>query len=178
MISFVGMEQSIIEFKARCADHDRIRGLLKAKGARFVGTDHQVDTYFRTPQGRLKLREGEIENSLVSYLRPNQSGPKQSEVTLSPVPPNSGIKSVLAKALGVLAVVDKKREIYFVENVKIHLDDVAGLGRFVEVEAIGKADEVEKLQAQCDEFLREFGLQASQFEAGSYSDLVLARART
>ncbi len=54
-----------IEIKARCTEHDRIRDLLKARQARFVGEDHQVDTYFRTSHGRLKLREGSIERNLI-----------------------------------------------------------------------------------------------------------------
>ncbi len=167
------MEHSIIEFKARYSDHDRIRTILKNRNARFVGTDHQVDTYFCVPQGRLKLREGNIENSLVFYSRPNDTGPKQSDVTLARTEPDSEIKDVLERALGVLLVVDKRREIYFVDNVKIHLDEVVGLGKFVEVEAIGTADETGKLQTQCEEFVRDFGVQPNQFETGSYSDLLL-----
>jgi len=170
------MKHTIIEFKARCADHDRIREKLKQKSARFAGTDHQIDTYFLVPQGRLKLREGNIENSLVFYQRANEAGTKQSNVTMSIVPTDSEIKAVLAKALGVMAAVDKTREIYFVANVKIHLDEVAELGKFLEVEAIGKNEDRERLQQQCDEFLREFGVRQEDFVAVSYSDLLLAKA--
>src|SRR3954451_23753740 len=126
------MHHSIIEFKARCADHSRVRELLEQKNARFVGADHQVDTYFRVPQGRLKLRQGNIENSLIFYARPNHAGPKQSNVTISAVPPRSDLRAVLESALGVLVTVDKHREIWFVDNVKIHLDQVKGLGQFLE----------------------------------------------
>ena len=167
------MQHSIVEFKARCSDHDRIRELLKQKNARFVGTDHQIDTYFRVDQGRLKLREGSIENSLIFYSRPNDAGPKQSDVTMTLVPSDSDLRAVLIKALGVLVAVDKRREIYFVENVKIHLDEVEGLGKFLEVEAIGSAEQVSALRQQCHAFLREFGVQEQDFVAGSYSDLLL-----
>ena len=169
------MQHTIIEFKARCADHDRIREELKRKNARFAGTDHQIDTYFRVPQGRLKLREGNIENSLVFYSRPNTAGAKESEVTLSAIPPGSEIKTVLSKALGVMIAVDKKREIYFVDNVKIHLDEVHELGKFLEVEAIGKPEDRAKLQRQCDDFQDEFGVTIEDFVAVSYSDLLLNR---
>ena len=170
------MQHSIVEFKARCSDHDRIRQLLKQKDARFAGADHQVDTYFRVPQGRLKLREGEIENALIFYSRPNDAGPKQSDVTMSLVPSGSDLRAVLTKALGLLVAVDKKREIYFVDNVKIHLDDVIGLGQFLEVEAIGSADQADMLREQCNGFLREFGVQPQDFVAGSYSDLLLEQS--
>lgn len=167
------MQHTIIEFKARCTDPDRIRQILKQKNARFAGTDHQIDTYFRVPSGRLKLREGRIENSLIFYSRPNAAGPKQSDVTMSVVPPGSELKAVLINALNELVVVDKRREIYFVENVKVHLDEVAGLGSFLEVEAIGSSAETEKLRRQCNDFLRDFGVQRQHFVADSYSDLLL-----
>lgn len=169
------MEHSIIEFKARCAEHGRIREILKKKNARFVGEDHQVDTYFRVPHGRLKLREGVIENALVFYSRPNQAGPKQSDVALAKVPGQLELRPVLEKALGVMVAVDKRREIYFLDNVKVHLDRVEGLGEFVEVEAIGKANEVGKLREQCKGFLSEFGIGAEELEEGSYSDLLMER---
>jgi adenylate cyclase class 2 len=172
------MEHIIIEFKARCANHASIRQLLKSKNARFVGEDRQVDTYFHVPNGRLKLREGEIENALVFYQRPDQAGPKQSDVTISPVTKESDLKSVLAKSLGVMAVVDKRREIYFVENVKVHLDRVERLGDFVEVEAIGSAVELPKLRHQCEVFQREFGIKQTDLLDGSYSDMLDAARKT
>jgi len=169
---FAGMQHTIIEFKSRCAEHAPIRKQLRRKSARFVGTDHQIDTYFRVPSGRLKLREGDIENSLIFYAREERAGTKQSNVTLTSVPPHTDLKAVLTKALGVIVAVDKKREIYFVGNVKIHLDEVAGLGQFIEVEAIGSAEERDALQKQCDAFLRDFGIKPEDLVAGSYSDLL------
>lgn len=169
------MEHTIIEFKARCVDHARIREILKSKNARFVGEDHQVDTYFRVSHGRLKLREGDIENSLVFYSRPDQAGPKHSAVTMSLVPAGSDVKALLSKALGVMVAVDKRREIYFVENVKVHLDRVEGLGEFVEVEAIGSQPELASLRGQCEGFLREFGIGESDLVKWSYSDMMPGR---
>ncbi len=169
------MQHTIIEFKARCADHEPIREKLKQRNARFVGTDYQIDTYFFVSHGRLKLREGNIENSLIYYARQERAGTKESNVTMTTLPPQTQVKSVLAKALGVRTAVDKQREIYFVGNVKIHLDEVDGLGSFIEVEAIGSAEERDKLQQQCDEFLREFGIKPQDLIAGSYAELVMQR---
>ena len=131
------MNRLLIEIKARCSTPLSIQAILKAHNARFIGLDHQIDTYFRVPNGRLKLREGNIENSLIHYNRANQSGPKQSDVTLLKSPNEiATLKKILSDSVGILAVVDKKREIYFIENVKFHLDKVVGLGHFVEIEAI------------------------------------------
>ncbi len=164
-----------IEIKARCTDPEHVRSVLRSQAARFAGTDHQVDTYFRVPDGRLKLREGNIENSLVYYLRPNNAGPKTSDVLLHKVEPNSGLKPILTKALGVLAVVDKQREIYYVDNVKIHIDAVQNLGNFVEIEAAGdESADRDHLRRQCEELMLLFAIAPSDLLTHSYSDMILA----
>jgi predicted adenylyl cyclase CyaB len=166
-----------IEIKARCANPQRVRELLLARNAEFRGVDQQIDTYFHTPQGRLKLREGRIENSLVYYEREDQAGPKQSNVSLVSLSPHSGIKEILTKVLGVLVVVEKQREIYFIENVKFHIDVVTGLGSFVEIETIDMdgSHGKEKLLRQCQEFLDLFAIAQQDLVAVSYSDLLLAQ---
>ena len=65
-----------IEIKAKCSDHGRIRSILKSKNADFKGLDHQIDTYFKVNSGRLKLREGNLENHLIFYDRVNQEASK------------------------------------------------------------------------------------------------------
>jgi predicted adenylyl cyclase CyaB len=166
-----------IEIKARCANPQRVRELLLARNAEFRGVDQQIDTYFQTPQGRLKLREGRIENSLVYYEREDQAGPKQSHVSLVSLSPHSGIKEILTKVLEVLVVVEKQREIYFIENVKFHIDVVTGLGSFVEIEAIDLDGSYgrDNLLKQCQEFQDLLEIAPRDLVAVSYSDLLLAQ---
>ena len=94
-----------VEIKARCGDQEKIRKILRERDANFKGTDHQIDTYFNVSNGRLKLREGNIENFLIYYERENIAGPKQSNVTLYAVAPQSSLKGILEKVLGVSVVV-------------------------------------------------------------------------
>ena len=164
-----------MEIKAGTANGDRIRQVLKDKGARFVGVDKQVDTYFNVVSGRLKLREGNIENALIYYRRENKSGPKKSEVILYKSKPDSTLKSLLEESLGILTVVDKKREIYFIENVKFHVDDVKGLGDFIEIEAIDKTGDTgqDKLLKQCNYYLKLFEISENDLISDSYSDMML-----
>src|SRR5690349_4868453 len=124
-----------IEIKARCQDPRHIREYLLRNNAEFKGTDLQTDTYFTVSYGRLKLREGNIENNLIFYHRPDQSGPKRSFFQLVKVEDASGLKEVLAKANGVKICVRKRREIYYIDNVKFHIDEVDDLGTFIEIEA-------------------------------------------
>ncbi len=165
-----------VEIKARCSDLKALRTILQSKNADFRGTDHQVDTYFRVPFGRLKLREGNIENCLIFYSRENKAGPKESRVMLLETKPHSKLKEILAGALGVEVVVDKVREIYFRDNVKFHLDTVEGLGTFVEIEAIDRDGTIgqEKLLQQCQYFTDLFRIPQNDLVSGSYSDLVLS----
>ena len=163
------------EFKARIKDERRVRDALKRLSARFIGTDHQIDTYFRVPAGRLKVREGRIENALIFYRRSNARRARQSAVEMMLLPSRNSLRAILERALVKLAVVDKRREIYFVKNVKIHLDRVSRLGKFLEVEAISRTGNVKKIKSQARHFQQLFGITGKDIVPESYSDLVLAK---
>ena len=166
------MRVTNVEIKARCRDPEQVRAVLRGRKARFAGLDHQVDTYFRVEQGRFKLREGNIENALIHYRRPNEAGPKTSDVLLYPSAP--GLKEILVAALSVLVAVDKQREIYYLDNVKIHIDRVEGLGGYVEIEAAGdETADRGALLSQCMELVTAFGILELDLVAESYSDLLL-----
>jgi predicted adenylyl cyclase CyaB len=168
------MDHLNVEIKARCQDVNAVRQVLKSAGARFVGEDHQIDTYFRVERGRLKLREGNIENHLIFYQRSNQAGPKTSEVSLLETQPGTPLKAFLERALGSWMCVDKRREIYFVDNVKFHLDTVSNLGTFLEIEAIdmeGKWGK-EYLEEQCRFWMAQLNVEIADLLSVSYSDLL------
>lgn len=165
-----------IEFKAKTNKLAALETLLQTHNPLFVGEDHQVDTYFNIQSGRLKLREGNIENALIHYEREDLAGAKSSHVLLYQHQPDRTLKEILVKTLGIKAVVDKIRKIYFINNVKFHFDTVEGLGTFVEVEAIDKDGSIgkEKLQAQCNEYAALFGIGSEDYCSLSYSDMILS----
>ncbi len=172
------MSFSNIEIKARCFHPEKVEAFLLDNGARFVGLDHQKDTYFQVPYGRLKLRQGNIEKSLIFYDRPDQEGPKHSDFSLSKVTDGDATAQVLTRALGVKVVVEKYRKIFYIGNVKFHLDEVPGLGSFVEIEAGNLADPsktLEDLQAQCALYMQAFGINDPDLIHHSYSDMLLAK---
>lgn len=164
-----------IEIKARCKNPSYIRNYLKQNDAVFKGVDEQTDTYFNVQQGRLKLREGNIENNLIFYERSNHSGPKDSNFHLIKIEDIKGLKEVLRRSIGIRVEVKKKREIYYIKNVKFHIDEVPALGSFVEIEAGNVLENVsrEKLQEQCNFYLKEFGIKKEDLIAESYSDMLL-----
>ncbi len=163
------------ELKARLRSREEAIATSERLAARPQGNIHQIDTYFGVPSGRLKLREavpGRCE--LVFYHRADVSGPKGCDYTLEPAQPS--IKGILAEALGVIALVDKVRTLYLWENVRIHIDDVVGLGAFLEFEAVldeehDDADGARKLEY----LIAQFGIAPEEHLAVSYLDLTLAK---
>ena len=164
-----------IEIKAKCADPSFVRKYLLDHRADFKGLDEQADTYFNVSKGRLKLREGNIENNLIYYERTDQAGPKSSHFQLVKIEDAKGLKQVLEKSCGIKMIVKKKREIYYIGNVKFHIDEVAELGSFVEIEAGNiLADKTkEELLEQCNFYLEEFGIKDSDLVSNSYSDMLV-----
>ncbi len=165
-----------VEIKARCHRHQEARAFLQGRGAQFAGTDFQTDTYFHVPQGRLKLREGNVENALIYYQRPNEAGPGKSDVWLYDTGSSGALlRPLLEAALGVLAQVKKQREIYFLHNVKFHLDTVENLGTFIEIEAQDQQGLLgeQELYEQCRLYMELLGIEAQDLVEVSYSDMAL-----
>ena len=166
-----------IEIKAKCSNPQKVRIILEELDAEYMGLDHQIDTYFEVNSGRLKLREGNIENVLVYYQRSNQTGPKDSNIILYRSEPRSSLKKLLSASCRILVIVDKQRHIYFIENVKFHIDEVKNLGSFCEIEAIDLTGKIgrEKLLQQCEQYMKLLGINNQDLISYSYSDLLLEK---
>jgi len=164
-----------IEIKARTGRPAEIRQYLLEHGADCKGTDYQTDTYFNTNKGRLKLRQGNIENNLIYYERSDQAGPKQSDFNLVKVDNAETLKAMLTSAIGIKITVKKTREIFFIENVKFHLDILDALGCFVEIEASNRYAPLsnKQLNEQCNFYMQEFGIKEEDLVNISYSDMLL-----
>lgn len=166
-----------VEIKARSANPDLVRDYLASNKADFKGVDLQTDTYFNTLKGRLKLREGNIENNLIYYERENTEGPKSSNFQLIKVDNASLLKEVLIKSNGIKVIVKKKREIYYIDNVKFHIDEVEGLGSFIEIEAGNILADLSHpaLLQQCERYQQIFRVKENDLISESYSDLLLRK---
>ncbi len=164
------------EFKAKVEDLEKMEQRLLMLNPKYKGMDHQIDTYFNVQHGRLKLREGNIENALINYEREDIADSKESKIILYRHQPDGALKKILIKQLGVKVVVDKKRKIYFIDNVKFHFDEVEELGAFIEVEAIDDRNrfDIDELKRQCNRYFDFFELKKENLIDKSYSDLMLA----
>jgi predicted adenylyl cyclase CyaB len=169
-----------IELKARLPDLAAARGIAQRIATSYFGVEEQTDTYFHCAQGRLKLREirsadGACKAQLIPYARSNQPDAKRSDYQLLEVSDHAGLKQALSTALGVSVVVVKLREIFLYGNVRIHLDQVTGLGTFIELEAVlGPDVDAATGHAQVANLRHQFGILPADQLSGSYADLVLA----
>jgi adenylate cyclase class IV len=164
-----------VEVKVRCADLSSARAAALRLGAQPWADEEQVDTYFATRAGRLKLRviDG-ARAELIPYLRADRAGARRSDYRVIPVPDAEGTRALLGELLGVHRVVRKRREVLLWRNVRIHLDCVAGLGSFLELEAVfdGSAESERRERDAIAWLLRELGLAAEPCIAGSYESLL------
>lgn len=163
-----------VEFKARCGDPGAVLDRLLRLGARSQGVDEQTDVYYHVPKGRLKLRRGTIENNLIHYMRTDEPALKESHVRLVPVDREAGLDELLGAALDHDVTVEKRRHLLWLGNVKFHVDTVAGLGSFLEIEAIDIDGDrsSESLRAQCDHYMHLLEVHPGDLEAASYSDML------
>jgi predicted adenylyl cyclase CyaB len=169
-----------LEIKAPVADPAAFRARAAALATETVGVDDQVDTYFRVPRGRLKLRESSLAGGqLVPYLRPDADGPRRADYQVIPVADPAGLKALLTAMLGVHCVVRKRREIWLADHVRIHLDAVEGLGDFMELEAVfdGRAESEPAEHEKVARLMKALGVEPSELVAGSYETLLAGAPR-
>jgi predicted adenylyl cyclase CyaB len=168
-------EKRLLELKARLADLVQAEAWC-TRHATFISDVRQQDTYFLVGKGRLKLRnvEGEDEGTLIYYQREDRPGPKRSRVSLLPVADASGLLGLFREALGILVEVRKRRRIFRWGEVQVHLDEVDGLGTFLEFERmIDPDEEAGRAEAEFVELRSSLRIYEKDLVAGSYSDIVL-----
>ena len=166
-----------VEIKARVEDPARLlrraRELSDGPGETLV----QEDTFFRVPRGRLKLRvfeEGRGE--LIYYERGDQLDPGRSRYHIHPEPDPRSLARALGQALGVRAVVRKRRQLFLVGRTRIHVDEVEGLGHFTELEVVLEPGESPGEGVRiAGELMQALGIRREALVEGAYVDLLEAR---
>ena len=164
-----------LELKARDADPQRSLEAALALGAEDRGVLEQRDTYFSRARGRLKLREQEPGGAeLIAYERGDSAEPRRSDYRVVPVGDPRALGDALDAALGTLVVVAKRRRLLVWEEVRIHLDEVEGLGSHIELEAVAApGSDLEPERRKLERLRGELGIDDGAFVGGSYSDLLL-----
>ncbi len=166
-----------IEIKARVDRLDKLAELVQAPGFYFCETLEQEDIYFTVPRGRLKLRLMPARpGQLIFYQRPNIGGPKESVYEIVQVEEGRMLAALLGAALGVKGKVVKTRQVFLRDNIRLHLDQVEGVGSFLELEAvIRERHEEERASREITDLLSYLGIPPTALRHESYIDLLLAR---
>lgn len=145
--------------------------MARQLGAAFHATLTQTDTYFHVPRGRLKLRRiNGTHAELIQYDRPDEQGDRWSTYTRVPVGDPDAMTLALRNALGVRCVVEKVRGVYLHKTARIHIDEVKGLGSFLEFEVVETPPgEAAELMA---ELKAAFRVRDEDVIAGSYGEML------
>jgi predicted adenylyl cyclase CyaB len=163
-----------IEWKAHARDPDRQRELAERLTGRPPELLEQLDTFFPVPRGRLKLRQlAPDHGELIYYERPDQAGPKPSNYSITRTAEPAALREVLGQSLGVRGEVRKRRWLSLVGQSRIHLDEVEGLGTFLEVEVVLQPGQsVGEAQRIALELRRALDVRDEDLIQGAYLDLL------
>jgi adenylate cyclase class IV len=170
-----------VELKASDPDPAGSRAACARIRADPRGVLRQRDTYFAAPHGRLKLRRewaGATERAqLIQYSRSDQPHQRTSAYRIVEIDDVTGLESMLAAALGIEIVVDKRRQLFVWQRVRIHLDEVQGLGAFVELEAVApRESDLSPEHARIDHLRAELEIVDERVCAAGYAQLLAAAA--
>ena len=163
-----------VEIKARLADPETTRRLVAEVADGPPVPLEQTDTFFRVAAGRLKLREhGAGRAELIFYRRPDTPDPAESHFQVVPVADAAALREVLASALGVAGVVRKRRLLYRIGRTRVHLDEVHGLGPFLELEVeMAPGETAEAGAREAERLMGRLGIPADALVAEAYVDLM------
>lgn len=165
-----------IEIKARVPDLAVVEARARSVADQGPFDLAQDDTFFACSNGRLKLRElAPDHGEVIFYQRPDISGPKLSQYFISPTLSPSVLRDTLARALGVVGRVRKRRRLYLAENTRIHLDQVEGLGAFLELEVVlSRTQSIADGEAVAHRLMSLLGISNADLEPVAYVDLLSA----
>lgn len=166
-----------VEIKARIASVEALLPVARALADGPPGRIEQDDTFFVCAQGRLKLRDfGDGRGELIHYHRADAEGPKLSDYVRVPTPEPAALRELLTRALGVQGRVRKSRVLLMIGATRVHLDQVEGLGAFLELEVVLRDEQTEADGAAVAQAtLDGLGIAPTQLVQGAYLDLLLVR---
>ena len=164
-----------VEIKAKVADLAAVRRTVERLADKGPVVLEQEDTFFHCLEGRLKLRcfRDGTPAELIAYRRGDAAGPKESRYVIYRTSDPQGLLAVLSAALEVRAVVRKRRTLYLIGPTRVHLDEVEGLGQFVELEVVlqpGQA--VADGVAVAHDIMARLGIPQDQLVEKAYVDLL------
>jgi predicted adenylyl cyclase CyaB len=167
-----------IEIKALLTDRaaaGAIAARLSDKGPEII---HQDDFFFACNGARLKLRIFSADRGeLIRYERADTGEARMSSYAIARTSDPRALLQILSADLGVIGVVKKKRTLYLVGQTRIHIDEVEGLGDFLELEVVLHPGQSESEGIEiADNLMRMLGIDPKQLVGKAYVDLLAGQA--
>jgi predicted adenylyl cyclase CyaB len=160
------------EIKCRIDDRKKVTEIKKALSKYKHSIEKQTDIYYKTSNGRLKLRIiDDTSGSLIQYNRAEKKNKRISKYTISKTKDFRELDFILKKQFDTLVTVIKKRDVYINKNVRVHLDKVKNLGSYLEIEII--YERLSDAKKQMQELITKLELDETKFIKESYSDLLI-----
>ncbi|MFC2083185.1 class IV adenylate cyclase, partial [Candidatus Bipolaricaulota bacterium] len=126
-----------VEIKARVHDFESLKQKAEALSDTPVMIIEQLDTFYITQRGRLKLRVLAPDRcELIQYSRADDATAKTSTYDIVRSDDPASFSRILESALPIRGVVTKRRHLYRIGQTRVHLDEVEGLGTFMELEVV------------------------------------------
>jgi predicted adenylyl cyclase CyaB len=161
-----------IEIKAYLQKTDALRARVEELAEGGPVTLVQEDVFFDSAAGRLKLRKSSGGAELIYYERPDDKAPVESQYMKTAVVAGE-IEAILSIALGVRGTVRKRRDLYRIGQTRVHVDEVEGLGSFVELEVeLGRGQSATEGEAIARDLMKELGVKEGDLVAEAYIDLL------
>lgn len=166
-----------LELKVKCKDHRAAFFAVKKLDAKYEGVLKQRDIYFNLSPGKLKLRTiNADEHQLIYYKRSNRASAKFSNYYISYITHPNRVQMLLKEIFGIKIIVNKQRKLYIWQNVRIHIDTVITLGKFIEFEIVCKSQNDEKRSFEKMKFLKKlFNISNKDILRSSYSDMLIRK---
>ena len=163
-----------IEIKARVKDFATVRLNASKIANSPLAEILQDDTFFKCARGRLKLRTFvDGTGILIFYQRQDAQGPKESFYELSKTNEPDSLRATLSLAYGQIGRVRKHRTLFLVGRTRVHLDEVEGLGEFVELEVeMGEEETTKEGVREASDVMSMLGIHESELVEGAYLDLL------
>ena len=166
-----------VEIKARITDMAALTVRVKSLADQGPETIMQEDTFFNSAQGRLKLRKfSDSQGELIYYERPDTDQPAECQYRITPTSEPNNVIDMLSRSYGIRGVVRKKRTLFMADQTRIHLDEVDGLGAFLELEVVLRPNQNSSDGVQiAEKLMNRLGVGPADLVKAAYIDLLLQK---
>ena len=173
-----------VEIKAYLDDYILVENQLQQLGAVFEKTIPQSDTYFQHPirnfaqtDEALRIRISD-KNSYLTYkgAKVDSSTKTREELELA-IPEPDKLNAILKKiGFSPVMTVKKTRKKYILDEIKISIDMVEGLGNFIEFELdVSEKEHIQSARERLFSLLKRLNIPNEKLERRSYLELLFLK---